>query len=124
MGFIGFRIQLMSMATAGQRVIQTLRDELFGHIQELSISFFSKYEAGRLIARIISDVNTIRETINFAVVGTLREILTLIGIIFVMARINLPLTGCCVCGAHCGANADCKCVADLCAACLPARERC
>ena len=93
LGFIGFRIQLMNMATAGQRVIQKLRDELFEHIQDLSISFFSKYEAGRLIARTISDVNTLRETINFAVVGTVREILTLVGIIFVMARINLPLTG-------------------------------
>lgn len=93
LGFIGFRVQLLNMATAGQRVIQTLRDELFEHIQELSVGFFSKYEAGRLIARIISDVNTIRETINFAVVGTVREVLTLVGIVIVMARINLPLTG-------------------------------
>ncbi|MEO1440067.1 MAG: ABC transporter ATP-binding protein [Chloroflexota bacterium] len=92
LGFLGFRFQLLNMATAGQRVIQKIRDELFEHVQYLSPSFFTKYEAGRLIARIISDVNTIRETINFAVVGTMREILTLFGIIFVMARINLPLT--------------------------------
>ncbi|MFZ4813169.1 MAG: ABC transporter ATP-binding protein [Phototrophicaceae bacterium] len=92
-GFYGFQIQLNHMATAGQRVIQQLRDELFQHVQALSVSFFSHYEAGRLIARIISDVNTIRETINFAVVGTLREVLTLVGIVLVMARINLPLTG-------------------------------
>jgi ATP-binding cassette, subfamily B, multidrug efflux pump len=93
MGFVGFRIQIMQMATAGQRIIQKLRDELFEHMQFLSVSFFTQYEAGRFIARIVSDVNTIRETINFAVVGTLREMLTLIGIILVMARINLPLTG-------------------------------
>lgn len=92
-GFLGFRVQLMNMATAGQRVIQQLRDELFQHLQFLSVSFFAKYEAGRLIARVISDVNTIREMINFAVVGTVREVLTLVGIIFVMARINLQLTG-------------------------------
>ncbi len=93
LGFLGFRVQIMQMATAGQRIIQKLRDELFEHMQFLSVSFFTQYEAGRFIARIVSDVNTLRETINFAVVGTLREILTLIGIIFVMARINLPLTG-------------------------------
>ncbi|MEL6215798.1 MAG: ABC transporter transmembrane domain-containing protein, partial [Pseudomonadota bacterium] len=92
-GFIGFRIQLMNMATAGQRVIQKLRDDLFEHIQFLSVSFFANYEAGRLIARVISDVNTIREMINFAVIGTVREVLTLVGILIVMARINLPLTG-------------------------------
>lgn len=93
LGFIGFRVQIVNMATAGQRVIQKLRDELFEHVQHLSVSFFTKYEAGRLIARIVSDVNTIREMINFAVVGTIREILTLVGIVIVMARINLPLTG-------------------------------
>lgn len=92
LGFWGFRIQLMNMATAGQRVIQKLRDELFEHIQFLSVSFFANYEAGRLIARVISDVNTIREMINFAVIGTVREVLTLVGIVFVMARINLSLT--------------------------------
>ncbi len=93
LGFLGFRIQLVNMATAGQRVIQKLRDELFDHVQFLSPSFFTKYEAGRLIARIVSDVNTIREMINFAVVGTIREVLTLVGIVIVMARINLALTG-------------------------------
>ncbi|MEO0565818.1 MAG: ABC transporter transmembrane domain-containing protein, partial [Chloroflexota bacterium] len=43
-GFLGFRIQLMNMATAGQRVIQQLRDDLFHHLQYLSVSFFAKYE--------------------------------------------------------------------------------
>lgn len=92
LGLIGFRVQLMSMSIAGQRVIQKLRDELFEHLQALSMSFFSKYETGRLIARIISDVNTIREMINFAVVGTIREILTLVGIIVVMLTLNWALT--------------------------------
>lgn len=92
MGFIGFRIQLGNMAETGQSIIQTLRDELFDHIQYLSIEFFAKYEAGRLIARVISDVNVIREAITFAVVGSIREILMLIGIIISMIFINIQLT--------------------------------
>lgn len=92
-GMIAFRIQIMLMATAGQRAIQALRDDLFQHLQRLSISFFSKYETGRLIARIINDVNTLREAITWAVVGTFRDMLALIGIIFTMMLINLPLTG-------------------------------
>ncbi len=93
LGLIGFRIQLMNMAVAGQRVIQELRDELFTHIQHLSMSFFSSYETGRLIARVISDVNVLREAITFAVVGTFRDMLILIGILIAMIIINLPLTG-------------------------------
>jgi len=92
MGFIGFRIQLGNMAETGQSIIQTLRDELFDHIQYLSIEFFAKYEAGRLIARVISDVNVVREAITFAVVGSIREVLMLVGIIISMVLINVQLT--------------------------------
>lgn len=91
-GLIGFRIQLHHMATTGQNIIQTIRDELFDHIQYLSINFFAKYEAGRLIARVVSDVNVLREAITFAVVGSIREVLTLGGIIIAMTLINAQLT--------------------------------
>ena len=91
-GLLGFRIQLHNMAIAGQRVIQKLRDELFEHIQRLSMSFFSTYETGRLIARVISDVGVLREAITFAIVGAFRDFLILIGIIIAMVLINLPLT--------------------------------
>lgn len=92
-GAIGFRIQIMLMAEAGQRAIQQLRDDLFTHINRLSISFFSQYETGRLIARVINDVSVLREAITFAVVGTFRDMLILVGIVITMMFINLPLTG-------------------------------
>jgi len=91
-GALAFRIQITLMAQAGQRAIQDLRDDLFSHIQHLSISFFAKYETGRLIARIINDVNTLREAITWAVVGTFRDLLSLIGVVLTMLVINLPLT--------------------------------
>ncbi len=91
-GFIGFRVQLSNMAETGQSIIQILRDELFERIQYLSISFFAEYEVGRLIARVISDVNVIREAVTFAVVGSIREVLMLGGIIISMMLINIHLT--------------------------------
>jgi ATP-binding cassette subfamily B protein/subfamily B ATP-binding cassette protein MsbA len=93
LGLLGFRIQIANMAVAGQRVIQKLRDELFSHIQYLSMSFFSTYETGRIIARVIGDVNVLRETLTWAVVGTMRDILILVGVLISMVLLNLPLTG-------------------------------
>ena len=92
MAFIGFRIQLGTMAVIGQTIIRTLRDQLFDHIQYLSISFFADYEVGRLIARVISDVNVVREAVTFAAVGSIREVLMLFGIVISMVLINVPLT--------------------------------
>lgn len=89
---LGFHIQVLNMSFAGQRIIQRLRDELFTHIQRLSLSFFSNYETGKLIARVIGDVNVLREAITFAVVGAVRDVLILLGIIVAMLFISLPLT--------------------------------
>ncbi len=91
-GFIGFRVQLRNMAIVGQTIVQTLRDQLFDHIQYLSIDFFAEYEVGRLIARVISDVNVIREAVTFAAVGSIREVLMLAGILVSMILINIQLT--------------------------------
>lgn len=91
-GALAFRAQITRMAVTGQRAIQALRDDLFTHVQNLSLSFFSRYESGRLISRIINDVNTLREAITWAIVGTFRDMLSLIGIVIVMVLINLPLT--------------------------------
>ena len=92
LGFVGFRIQLGNMAVIGQTIIRQLRDQLFDHVQYLSIGFFAEYEVGRLIARIISDVNVVREAVTFAAVGSIREVLMLFGIIISMLLINIPLT--------------------------------
>ncbi len=91
-GAWALRTQISLMAVAGQHAIQAIRDDLFRHIQQLSIAFFSKYETGRLISRTISDVNTLREAIQWALVGTFRDLLSLIGIVITMVLINLPLT--------------------------------
>jgi ATP-binding cassette, subfamily B, multidrug efflux pump len=93
LGALGFRGQFFLMSVAGQRAIQALRDDLFSHVNRLSMSFFSQYKTGRIIARIINDVMVLREAITFAVVGTFRDVLVLIGIVISMATMNLPLTG-------------------------------
>lgn len=93
LGALGFRAQILLMAFAGQRAIQQIRDDLFEHINQLSMAFFSRYETGRLIARVIGDVGVLREAITFAVVGTFRDMLILVGIVVSMSIINLPLTG-------------------------------
>ena len=92
LGALGFRFQILIMAAAGQKAIQALRDDLFQHINYLSISFFSKYETGRLIARVINDVGVLREAITFAVVGTFRDVLILVGILISMLLISPQLT--------------------------------
>ncbi|MBN2470220.1 MAG: ABC transporter ATP-binding protein, partial [Anaerolineae bacterium] len=91
-GMVSQRGMFNTMAGVGQGIIQTLRDELFTHIQYLPLSFFASYETGRLISRVIGDVNVLREMITFSIVGVARDLLTLVGIVAVMVSINRQLS--------------------------------
>ena len=79
------------MAWVGQAVIYDLRTTLFNHLQRLSLGFFSHYSVGRVITRVINDVETLRDFLTWAVLAITRNIFTLALIIVVMLNMNLRL---------------------------------
>src|SRR4051812_44786275 len=68
----------------GQRVMRDIRMEIFGHLQRLSVSFFDRNPAGRLITRVTSDVETLNELFTSGVVSGLGDLFTLIAISIAM----------------------------------------
>lgn len=47
-----------------QRITADLRDDLYGHLQKLSLGFFQRIKAGQLISRLTNDVNLVRGAIT------------------------------------------------------------
>ena len=86
---IYFRVNIM--AWVGQAVIYDVRAQLFDHLQQLSLGFYSTYSVGRVITRVINDVETLRDFLTWAVLAITRDIFTLLLIIFVMLDMNLRL---------------------------------
>lgn len=80
------------MAQVGQSVIYDLRKILFAHLQRLSLSFYSRYSVGRVITRVINDVETLREFITWAVLAIARDLFALVGIIAAMLALNARLS--------------------------------
>jgi ATP-binding cassette subfamily B multidrug efflux pump len=68
----------------GQRVMRDLRMEIFGHLQRLSVSYFDRNPAGRLITRVTSDVETLNELFTSGVVSGLGDLFTLAAISIAM----------------------------------------
>jgi ATP-binding cassette subfamily B multidrug efflux pump len=64
----------------GQRVMRDLRIEIFTHLQRLSIAFFDRNPAGRLVTRVTSDVEALNELFTSGVVSGLGDIFTLVAI--------------------------------------------
>ncbi|WP_134684213.1 ABC transporter ATP-binding protein [Brevibacillus migulae] len=54
-------IQLLSLQTTAQRIIQRMRLQLFSHIQKLSVSYFDSTPVGQLVSRLTNDTEAIRE---------------------------------------------------------------
>jgi len=87
---IYLRVRLM--ARVGTSIIYDLRARLFGHLQELSLNFYSRYSVGRVITRVINDVGVLREFITWALLAVVRDLFTLVGIVAAMLAMNVRLT--------------------------------
>src|SRR3982750_1623126 len=60
--------------------MRDLRMQIFEHLQRLSVSFFDRNPAGRLITRVTSDVETLNELFTSGVVSGLGDLFTLVAI--------------------------------------------
>jgi len=89
-GFIYWRVNIM--AEVGQSVIYDMRKILFEHLQKLSLSFYSHYSVGRVITRVINDVETLREFVTWAVLAVARDLFALVGIVTAMLALNVRLS--------------------------------
>lgn len=54
---------------AANGVIKVLRDQLYTHVQELPISYFDNQPAGKIVARITNDTETLRQQFYVATIG-------------------------------------------------------
>ena len=84
--------EAMLTARLGQSVMRDLRMRIFAHLQRLSISFFDRNPAGRLITRVTSDVETLNELFTSGVVSGLGDLFTLVAIGVAMFIMDWRLT--------------------------------
>ena len=78
--FVLSYVQIWLTSLLGQRVMRDIRMEIFEHLQRLSVAFFDRNPAGRLITRVTSDVETLNELFTAGVVSGLGDLFTLVAI--------------------------------------------
>ncbi len=84
------RIRLME--TAGRKALATLREDLFHHIQTMSFSFFDTRSAGKILVRVINDVNALNDLFTNGIVNVLIDCLVLVLLMVIMLAANWKLT--------------------------------
>ncbi|HEX9090758.1 MAG TPA: ABC transporter ATP-binding protein [Anaerolineales bacterium] len=85
-------IRVNLMVRVGQSIIYDLRAQLFEHLQQLSLSFYSRYSVGRVITRVINDVGVLREFLTWAVLAIFRDVFVVVGIVAAMLAMDTRLS--------------------------------
>jgi ABC-type multidrug transport system fused ATPase/permease subunit len=73
-------VQSFGMGWVGQHMILDLRNALFGHLQSLSLQFYSEQKAGWIISRLTNDIENFNNLLNDGVQNLVKNGLTLIGV--------------------------------------------
>lgn len=84
------RVRLMDHA--GRSALTQLRVDLMAHIQTLSFSFFDTRSAGKILVRVINDVNELDNLFSNGLINMLIDCLTVVLLTVVMLSVNWQLT--------------------------------
>ena len=76
----------------GQKIILTMRQEVFEHIQTLGPSQLNQVPVGKLVTRVTNDTNTLSEMYTNVAANLIRNVIYLTGILIVLFVINYKIT--------------------------------
>ena len=84
-------LQTYIMQMTGQRIMQDMRRDIFGHLQRLHVGYFDRHPVGRLMTRVTTDVDAVNELFTSGVVTVFGDLFTLVGIMGVMLALDWRL---------------------------------
>lgn len=78
------KVRMYVMARISNQILLDIRQELYEHIQTLSFSFFDSRPTGKILARIIGDVNSLKNVLTNAVTTLIPDFITICGVVVIM----------------------------------------
>jgi ABC-type multidrug transport system fused ATPase/permease subunit len=76
------------LSWVGQRVLATLRAQLFRHLQVLPLGYHDTHIVGVTLSRVINDVAVINELLSEGLITLVSDLLVLVGIVVVMLSMS------------------------------------
>ncbi len=75
---------MMLVADITNRVLLTIRSQLYEHLQTLSFHFYDSRPTGKILARVVGDPNSLKDVLNDSVTKLIPDLLTIIGVSAIM----------------------------------------
>ena len=83
-------LQDQLIGITGEHVIFDLRQAMYAHLQNVSLSFMDKTETGRMMSRLTGDVNSLQEFLENSVTA-FGDMVLLVGIVAIMLTLDFGL---------------------------------
>ncbi|MFG6340397.1 MAG: ABC transporter ATP-binding protein/permease [Lachnospiraceae bacterium] len=85
------KLRMYIMAKVCNRILLTIRQELYTHIQKLDFAFFDSRPTGKILSRIIGDINSLKDVLSNCVTTLVPDGLKVIAVIVIMVCKNPAL---------------------------------
>lgn len=89
---VASRIWRKRMAYISNDVVLKIRKSLYMHIQDLGVDFFDGRPAGKILARVTGDVNSLKDVLSSTITQFIPEVLTIVVVAIVMFTVSPMLT--------------------------------
>lgn len=90
-GYFCLQKRIGTMSAVTNRILLTIRQDLFTHIQSLPLSFFNHRPVGKILARVIGDVNSLNDLFSHSVTTLIPDLMTIVAVMGIMLSINWQL---------------------------------
>jgi ATP-binding cassette subfamily B protein len=91
LNWISYYTQIVAEARLGQSVLLFLRTGMFGHLQKLSLRFFSHNEVGRIMSRVQNDVGELGDFLDSGAFWVIGEVASMVAIVVILCTMELRL---------------------------------
>lgn len=85
------KLRMFIMAKVCNQILLTIRQELYTHIQKLDFHFFDSRPTGKILSRIIGDINSLKDVLSNCVTTLIPDGLTVVAVVVIMIYKNPKL---------------------------------
>ena len=89
--FIFTYFEEYGMQMVGQKAMYDMRMSLFSHLQRLDVRYFDRNPVGRLMTRVMGDVEILKELFTSGVITVFGNLLSILGYMIAMLHLNWKL---------------------------------
>lgn len=88
---VAIKIRMYVMAKMCNKILLTIRQQLYTHIQKLGFKFFDSRPTGKILSRIIGDINSLKDVLSNCVTTLIPDFVTVVAVVAIMFAQNPKL---------------------------------